>query len=29
MQHVWINLQKTPYSFDEVVTNKISMKKEI
>jgi len=29
MQHVWINLQKTPYSLDEVVTSKISMKKEI
>jgi len=29
MQHVWINLQETPYSPDEVVTNKILMKKKI
>jgi hypothetical protein len=27
MQHVWINLQETPYSPDEVVTNKNLMKK--
>jgi hypothetical protein len=29
MQHVWISSQETPYLPDEVVVNKISMKKKI
>jgi hypothetical protein len=28
MQHVWISLQEAPYSPNEVITNKILIKKK-